>query len=164
MARLTRLINSARYCFCGRPRNVNTGNRASGGRQRVIALTRGLQTKIALLTAAIRENWRLVLVSSLDEGQEMLEDSPVEMFIYDHNFGGDGWHNLCRTCAERGIAFEVVACEPSDELFLAVIGAGGMEVVWKPLTAQKVISAMRLARTLAEERFMRGELHPMQRY
>jgi AmiR/NasT family two-component response regulator len=50
----------------------------------------------------------------------------------------------------------MIARDPSDDLFLEAIGAGGFGILWKPLTSEKLISAIHLARSCAEAHLARA--------
>lgn len=65
---------------------------------------------------------------------------------------------MCEECVEYGVCFQVVANTPTDDLFLSVISAGGLGVLCKPLTSERMIIAMRFARSLTKEQ-LTGPAH-----
>jgi hypothetical protein len=118
-------------------------------------MTSGPNTRIALLIASLNEHWQLVLVSSPEEARRLLPGLAVDILVYDYGSGEGEWRKLCGACVDCGIIFQLVASAPSDDLFLQVIAAGGLGVLWKPVTSEKLISAMHLARCLSDEQFVR---------
>jgi len=115
------------------------------------AMTVGPNTRIALVIASLREHWHLGILSSSEEARRLLPSLAVDVLVYDYDFGEGEWRKLCGACVDLGIIFQLVARSPSDDLFLEVVAAGGLGVLWKPVTSEGFISAVRLARCLSEE-------------
>ena len=123
---------------------------------RVVAITSGPNSKVALRMAALQEEWHLLFAPSPKDALKLLRSGAVDVLVYDYNSGEEDWRKLCSDCVERGIWFQLVANDPGDALFLSAITAGGLGVLWKPLSSAKLISAMQLARSLAGERLARS--------
>lgn len=122
---------------------------------RAVAISSGPHTKAALRTAALHEDWHLLLAFSSEDARELLRRLEVDILVYDYDTGGGDWRKLCSECVERGVGFQMIARDPSDDLFLEVIAAGGLGILWKPLTSEKLISAMHFARSCAEGQLAR---------
>lgn len=123
---------------------------------RVVAITSGPHTKVALRMAALHEEWHLLFAPSLKDALKLLRNGAVDVLVYDYNSGEGDWRKLCSDCVQRGISFQLVANVPSDALFLSAIISGGLGVLWKPLSSEKMISAVQLARSLAAEQLARS--------
>jgi len=146
-----RMIEAVRRIFCQIQQGVRKGTVPVSSQHalRVVAIAHGPHTKAVLRTAALYEDWHLLLAFSAEDALELLRGFAVDVLVYDYDSGGD-WRRLCSDCVDRGVGFQLVANIPSDELFLEAIAAGGLGVLWKPLTLEKVNSAARLARSFAE--------------
>lgn len=120
---------------------------------RLIVVTRSQETRIAVWAAGLRKLWQIELVGSADHARKVLTESTVDVLLFDIDTAGDDWRVLCQDSVRRGVGFQLLAKAPSDELFLAAIGAGGLGVLWKPITSEKIVSAMHLhlVRSVAEE-------------
>ena len=117
---------------------------------RIVALTHGPHTKVTIRIAALREGWQLMFVQSLKDALELLRRIPVDILVYDWESDERDWRKLCEGCVEHGVCFQVVANTATDDLFLSVISAGGLGVLCKPLTSERMINAMRFARSLTK--------------
>jgi len=157
MARWRRMVKAARRVLFHMPHDVR-GRRDPGGSQpawRVVAVTGSPHTKIALQVAAFHQDWSVLITSSPDHARKLVQSSPVDILVYDCDAGVGNWRPLCGDSVERGIAFLMVASAPCDDLFLAAIAGGALGILWKPLTSEKLISAVQLARSLAEGQLAR---------
>jgi hypothetical protein len=161
IARLRRLIGAVTRTLCQRQDVRNSGISVSPRHPlRVVAIARGPHTKAALRTIALHEDWHLLLAFSSEDARKLLGRFAVDILVYDYDSGGGNWRKLCSDCVDRGVGFQLVASVLSDDLFLESIAAGGLGVLWKPVTSEKMISAMRLARNFAEEQLPRaGNAH-----
>jgi hypothetical protein len=149
MTRLKKVLCAARHIHS---ELRNTSSRAVSGRDRsalrIVAVTHGPHTKVTIRIAALREGWQLMFVHSLKDALELLRRIPVDILVYDWESDERDWRKLCEGCVERGVCFQVVANTVTDDLFLSVISAGGLGVLCKPLTSERMIIAMRFARSL----------------
>jgi hypothetical protein len=107
----------------------------------LVVLTSCVQTIIPLRMAAFQANWAIHFALSLDAATALLRQGGFDALIYDLDSREYDWRTLCRSCVEHGVLFHLVATMPSDDLFLAVVGAGGSGVLWKPLTAERMMDA-----------------------
>jgi hypothetical protein len=117
---------------------------------RIVAVTHGPHTRVAIRIAALREGWQLRFVQSPKDALELLGRIPVDILVYDWGSDKRDWHELCEGCVKQGVCFQLVANMATDDLFLSAIGAGGLGVLCKPLTSECMITAMRFARSLTE--------------
>ena len=117
---------------------------------RIVAITHGPHTKVAIRIAALQEGWQLRFVQSAKDAVELLGRVPVDILVYDRESDERDWHRLCEGCIKHGVCFQLVANLTTDDLFLSVISAGGLGVLCKPLTSECMIIAMRFARSLTE--------------
>lgn len=124
---------------------------------RLIVITRSQETRIAVWAAALRKPWQIALVSSAEHARKLLTESMVDVLFYDIDSVDEDWRALSCDSTRRGVGFQLLARAPSDELFLAAIGAGCLGVLWKPITSEKIVSAihLHLVRSVAEEEFAR---------
>ena len=162
IARLRRMIAAVRQIFCQIGQDVRNSSVPISPHHalRVVAIAGGPHTKAVLRTVALYEDWDLLLVFSSEDARKLLRSPAVDIVVYDYDSGGGNWRKLCSDCVDRGVAFQMVANVPSDDLFLEAIAAGGLGMLWKPLTSEKMISAVRLARRFAEEQLARaGHAH-----
>src|ERR1039458_10322288 len=83
------------------------------------------------------------------EGMALLRKAPSVALVYDWDSHEGDWRELCDACVHCGVHFHLVASMPPDDLFLAVAGAGGSGVLWKPLSAKQMLAAIDSARSLA---------------
>jgi hypothetical protein len=120
-------------------------------RSHIALLAHGIQTKSAVLTASLRQGWDLRFLLSSREALSLLCTSPLEMLVYDWDSRDGDWRKLCHACVDRGAIFVLVANRPSDGLFLEVVAAGGAGVLYKPLTAERIVSSIRTGRRLSAE-------------
>lgn len=120
---------------------------------RLIVVTRSQETRIAVWAATLYKLWQIELVGSADHARKLLTESAVDILFFDVDTVDDDWRALCQDCARCGVGFQLLARARSDELFLAAIGVGGLGVLWKPITSEKIVSAMHLhlVRSVAEE-------------
>lgn len=123
---------------------------------RLIVVTRSQPTRIAVWTTALRKLWQIALVDSADHARKLLAESTADVLFYDIDTVDEDWRALSCDSARRGVGFQSLARAPSDELFLAAIGAGCLGVLWKPITSEKIVSAMHmhLVRSLAEHQLV----------
>ncbi|HWB99048.1 MAG TPA: hypothetical protein VG672_20205 [Bryobacteraceae bacterium] len=96
-----------------------------------------------------REEWQCVIATSLDQAVRLLDRSPVETLIYDLDSGEGDWHKLCARAVDAGIAFQLIATSPDEDLFFSVLGAGGAGVLAKPVTSEQLAAAIRFCRGLS---------------
>jgi len=116
----------------------------------LVVLAHGAHTITTLMIAAFHENWGIRFAISSRDAMTLLRKAPIAALVYDWDSCGGEWHELCTACVQGGVPFHLVAGMPSDDLFLAVAGAGGSGVLWKPLRAEQVIAAISSARSLVE--------------
>jgi len=151
-SRLKRVLSAARRIYSelrqtsSRPSSVSEHSEL-----RIVALTHSPHTKVAIRIAALREGWQLRFVQSAKDAVELLGRVPIDILVYDRESDERDWHRLCENSVKRGVCFQLVANMATDDLFLAVISAGGLGVLCKPLTSECMIIAMRFARSLTEE-------------
>jgi hypothetical protein len=115
----------------------------------LVVLARGAHTTTTLMIAAFHENWNIRFALSPCDAMALLRKAPSAALVYDWDSHEAGWQEVCSACVQRGVHFHLVASTPSDDLFLAVAGAGGSGVLWKPLRAEQMIAAIDSARSLA---------------
>ena len=115
----------------------------------LVVLARGAHTTTTLMIAAFHENWNIRFALSPCDAMALLRKAPSAALVYDWDSHEAGWQEVCSACVQRGVPFHLVASMPSDDLFLAVAGAGGSGVLWKPLRAEQVIAGISSARSLA---------------
>jgi DNA-binding response OmpR family regulator len=130
----------------------NTSGRAFSERDRsalqIVAVTHDPHTKVTIHIAALRDGWKFTFVQSLKDALELLRRIPVDILVYDWESDEKDWRKLCEGCVQHSVCFQVVANTVTDHLFLSVISAGGLGVLCKPLTSERMIIAMRFARSL----------------
>jgi DNA-binding response OmpR family regulator len=114
----------------------------------IALLAHGIDTKSAVLTASMRQGWNVRLLLSKMEAMRLLRSGGIQALLYDWHFKEDNWRELCRACVECDVAFQLLAGHPSDDLFLAVVAAGGSAVLRKPLTPERIASAIHFGQTL----------------
>jgi DNA-binding response OmpR family regulator len=115
----------------------------------LVVLTSGAHTTTTVMMAAYHENWAIRFAVSPGDAMALLRKAPTAALVCDWDLHEGDWRGLCSACVRCGVPFHLVANMPSDDLFLAVAGAGGSEVLWKPLSANRVIAAIHSARSLA---------------
>ena len=115
----------------------------------LVVLARGAHTTTTLMIAAFHENWNIRFALSPCDAMALLRKAPSAALVYDWDSHEAGWQEVCSACVQRGVHFHLVASTPSDDLFLAVAGAGGSGGLWKPLRAEQMIAAIDSARSLA---------------
>lgn len=158
IARLWRMIGAASRTIGLIARDVRNSSVPASSHYtlRVVTISSGPHTKAALRTAALHEDWHLLLAFSSEDARKLLRRLAVDILVYDYDTGGGDWRKLCSECVDRRVAFQMIARDPSDDLFLEAIGAGGFGILWKPLTSEKLISAIHLARSCAEAHLARA--------
>jgi hypothetical protein len=92
------------------------------GALQLVVLAQGAHTITPLMIAALHENWTIRFAPSPGDAMALLRKAP---------------------------SVALVASMPTDDLFLAVAGAGGSGVLWKPLSAKQMLAAIDSARSLA---------------
>lgn len=115
----------------------------------ILALTHSPHTKIALRVSMFREEWQCVIATSLEQALRLLDRYPIETLIYDLDCGEGDWHSLCIRAVRDGIGFQLVASAPDDDLFFAVLGAGGAGVLPKPVTTEQLVAAIHFSQSLS---------------
>ncbi len=133
LARLKRLLRPL-------PRN---------GTLQLVVLARGTHTVTTMMMAAFHENWAIRFALSPGDARALLRKAPSVALICDWDSHAGDWRELCNACVECRVPFHLAAEMPSDDLFLAVAGAGGSGVLWKPLNAKQVVAAVGSTRSLA---------------
>jgi hypothetical protein len=119
------------------------------GALQLVVLAQGAHSITTLMIAAFHENWTIRFALSPSDAMALLRKAPSIALVYDWDSYEGGWRELCDACAHCGVSFLLVASMPTDDLFLAVAGAGGSGVLWKPLSAKQMIAAIGSARSLA---------------
>jgi DNA-binding response OmpR family regulator len=149
--RLKRVLSAARRIY-GELRKTRSRPFSVSDRRalRIVAVTHGPHTRVTIRIAALREGWQLMFVHSLKDALELLRRIPVDILVYDWESDEKEWRKLCERCVEHGVCFQVVADTATDDLFLSVISAGGLGILCKPLTSERMIIAMRFARSLTK--------------
>ena len=124
-------------------------------RIRIIVYSNNLDTRLALRVAAFSEDWQLTFASSVGHALELLQSMQLSALVHDCDCDcGEGeWRTVCAESLKRGVCFHAVARRPSDELFLSVVSAGGCSILSKPLTSNKVTSAIYSALSLRHSSF-----------
>ena len=115
----------------------------------LVVLPHGTPTITTLMIAAFHEKWRIRFALSPRHAMVLLRKGPNVALVYDWDSHSGDWLEMCRACVQCGVPFHLVAEMPSDDLFLAVAGAGGSGVLWKPFNAEQVVAAIGSARSLA---------------
>ena len=115
----------------------------------LVVLAHGAHTTTTAMIAAFHENWTIRFALSPGDAMALLRKAPSAALVYDWESHEAGWRGLCSACVQRGVPFHLVANMPSDDLFLAVAGAGGSGVLWKPFRAEQMIAAIASTRSLA---------------
>jgi len=134
------LLARLRRALCPRP---------SSNAMKLILLARGEHTVTTLMMAAFHENWSIRFAPTPAAAIALLRKAPDAALVYYWDSHHGEWRELCSACVQCGVPFHLVADMPPDDLFLAVAGAGGAGVLWKPLNEERVIAALALARSLA---------------
>lgn len=116
----------------------------------IAVLAHGVHTKTAVLSASLHQDWNIRFVQSRASAISLLRSASIEILLYDWDLADGDWRELCSACLRCGAAFQLVTSMPTDDLFLAVAGAGGSDVLRKPFTAEQLISSVRFARSLTE--------------
>ena len=155
----TVLCAARRICSELRQTSVRPGSVSDRTVSRIVAVTHGPHTKVAIRIAALQEGWQLTFVQSPKDALELLGRIPVDILVYDWESNERDWHKLCEVCVEHGVCFQLVANMATDDLFFSVISAGGLGVVCKPLTSECIIIAMRFARSLTEAQLTAAAHH-----
>jgi hypothetical protein len=159
-AHLNTVLSAARRIYSelrqtsGRPASVSDRSVS-----RIVAVTHGPHTKVAIRMAALHESWQLTFVQSPKDALELLGRIPVDILVYDWESNESDWHKLCGVCVERRVCFQLLANMATDDLFFSVISAGGLGVVCKPLTSECIIKAMRFARSFTEAQLTAAARH-----
>ena len=119
------------------------------GALQLVVLAQGAHTITPLMIAALHENWTIRFAPSPGDAMALLRKAPSVALVYDWDSHEGDWRELCDACARCGVSFLLIASMPTDDLFLAVAGAGGSGVLWKPLSAKQMLAAIDSARSLA---------------
>jgi hypothetical protein len=115
----------------------------------LVVLAHGVHTMTPLMMAALHENWNIRFAQSSGDAIARIRKAASVALIYDWDSHKSDWHAVCTACVQSGVPFYLVASSPSDDLFLAVAGAGGSGVLWKPLRAEQTVAAIVSVRSLA---------------
>jgi len=148
------LLTRLKRTLCPPPRN---------GALQLIVLAHGAHTITTLMIAAFHENWTIRFALSPSDAMALLRKAPSVALVYDWDSHQADWRELCNACAQCGVSFLLAASTPSDDLFLAVAGAGGAGVLWKPFSAEQLIAALgdaygeAVMRSPADPNFLRCE-------
>src|SRR5579864_1070861 len=70
---------------------------------RIVAVTPGPHTKVAIRMAALRESWQLTFIQSPKDALELLGRISVDILIYDLESNERDWHKLCEACVKYGV-------------------------------------------------------------
>ena len=158
--RLKTVLCAARRIYSElRHTSVRPGSVSDRSVSRIVAVTHGPHTKVAIRIAALQEGWQLTFVQSPKDALKLLGRIPINILICDLESNEGDWHILCEWCVDHGVCFQLVANMATDDLFFSVISAGGLGVVCKPLTSECIIIAMRFARSLTEAQLTAAAHH-----
>jgi hypothetical protein len=98
------------------------------------------------MLAAFHRDWDIQFGATVAALMTLLRKAPTAALVYDWDSGEGDWRLLCKDCAQYRVPFYLAATKPPDDLFLAVAGAGGSGVLWKPFSADQIIAAIDSAR------------------
>ncbi len=115
----------------------------------LVVLAQGAHTVANLMIAAFHANWTIRFASSPGAAVALLRKYPSVALVYDWDSHQGDWRELCGACLLSGVSFHLLAGMPPDDLFLAVVGAGGSGVLCKPLSPEQLIATIDSARRLA---------------
>jgi hypothetical protein len=96
----------------------------------------------AFMIAAFHEDWMIRFAQSPHDAMARLGNGESTVLIYDWDHYPAAWREVCTACSRNSVPFYLVATMPPDDLFLAVAGAGGSGVLWKPLTTEQMTAAI----------------------
>lgn len=115
----------------------------------LVVLAQGGHTITTFMITAFHENWTIRFALSPDAAMALLRKAPSAALVCDWDSHAANWRGLCGVCVQCNVPFYLAATNPSDDLFLAVAAAGGSGVLWKPVSAERIVAAMDSARSLA---------------
>lgn len=114
----------------------------------VIVITHDYQASIALLVAGFQQSWDISIATSLRDALKKLGRHHAAAIMYDLDSGEADWREVCALALENRLDFHLIVRAPTDELFMAVVAAGGSGVLWKPIGIEQVVSTIHFGRTL----------------